>query len=556
MKKNKKEKKKVKLKKKSILLILLLVIIIVGIIIYLIYNQEEKNALKKLNNNYNKYVITTRKTKLYDKNKKVIGTISKNYELELKEIKKLTLKNKLLNIKDTTNYISYKDIKKTKEITNTNNSKNYIIFNKNIKTDKKIILKQNKKEIILDKGINTPIEYMDEDYYYISFLNSIFKVKKNKSIKEIKNNNTKEKSAEYISVLHYESVKNSCEESNCFDKDTIQIHSNLLKENGYYFITKEEYLKYINNYLLLKEKAILLTTNEYNDDVKNINEELNINITTIDENDKIKFENTNKKSTPNDDHNKINRYLIKSYTTTENILKMANGEDVVETEPPKNPNQGIAVLNYHFFYDPATQTCDETICLKVEKFREHLEYLKNNGYKTLTMKEFVNWMYGKIELPEKSVLITVDDGAMGTGKHNGNHLITLLEEYKMHATLFLIAGWWDISNYESPYLEVQSHTFDMHKYGDCGKGQLVCANYDEAKADLQKSLDIIKDNTSFCYPFYRYDDEAIQAIKDLGFKVAFVGGNVKAKRSNNKYLIPRYPITSDITLQDFINKIS
>ncbi len=556
MKKNKKEKKKVKLKKKSILLILLLVIIIVGIIIYLIYNQEEKNALKKLNNNYNKYVITTRKTKLYDKNKKVIGTISKNYELELKEIKKLTLKNKLLNIKDTTNYISYKDIKKTKEITNTNNSKNYIIFNKNIKTDKKIILKQNKKEIILDKGINTPIEYMDEDYYYISFLNSIFKVKKNKSIKEIKNNNTKEKSAEYISVLHYESVKNSCEESNCFDKDTIQIHSNLLKENGYYFITKEEYLKYINNYLLLKEKAILLTTNEYNDDVKNINEELNINITTIDENDKIKFENTNKKSTPNDDHNKINRYLIKSYTTTENILKMANGEDVVETEPPKNPNQGIAVLNYHFFYDPATQTCDETICLKVEKFREHLEYLKNNGYKTLTMKEFVNWMYGKIELPEKSVLITVDDGAMGTGKHNGNHLITLLEEYKMHATLFLIAGWWDISNYESPYLEVQSHTFDMHKYGDCGKGQLVCANYDEAKADLQKSLDIIKDNTSFCYPFYRYDDEAIQAIKDLGFKAAFVGGNVKAKRSNNKYLIPRYPITSDITLQDFINKIS
>lgn len=556
MKKNKKEKKKVKLKKKSILLILLLVIIIVGIIIYLIYNQEEKNVLKKLNNNYNKYVITTRKTKLYDKNKKVIGTISKNYELELKEIKKLTLKNKLLNIKDTTNYISYKDIKKTKEITNTNNSKNYIIFNKNIKTDKKIILKQNKKEIILDKGINTPIEYMDEDYYYISFLNSIFKVKKNKSIKEIKNNNTKEKSAEYISVLHYESVKNSCEESNCFDKDTIQIHSNLLKENGYYFITKEEYLKYINNYLLLKEKAILLTTNEYNDDVKNINEELNINITTIDENDKIKFENTNKKSTPNDDHNKINRYLIKSYTTTENILKMANGEDVVETEPPKNPNQGIAVLNYHFFYDPATQTCDETICLKVEKFREHLEYLKNNGYKTLTMKEFVNWMYGKIELPEKSVLITVDDGAMGTGKHNGNHLITLLEEYKMHATLFLIAGWWDISNYESPYLEVQSHTFDMHKYGDCGKGQLVCANYDEAKADLQKSLDIIKDNTSFCYPFYRYDDEAIQAIKDLGFKAAFVGGNVKAKRSNNKYLIPRYPITSDITLQDFINKIS
>ena len=132
------------------------------------------------------------------------------------------------------------------------------------------------------------------------------------------------------------------------------------------------------------------------------------------------------------------------------------------------------------------------------------------------MNEFVNWIYGRIELPEKSVLITVDDGAMGTGRHNGNHLATILNEYKMHATLFLIAGWWDIENYkDSPYLEIQSHTYDMHQKGPCGEGQLVCANYDQAKADIQNSLNIIGDNTSFCYPFYQYDDEAIQAIKDF-----------------------------------------
>ena len=67
----------------------------------------------------------------------------------------------------------------------------------------------------------------------------------------------------------------------------------------------------------------------------------------------------------------------------------------------------------------------------------------------------------------------------------------------------------------------------------------------------KKSLDIIGNNTSFCYPFYSYDNEAIQAIKDLGFKVAFAGGNRDATRNSNKYLIPRYPIHSNITMDRF-----
>ena len=319
---------------------------------------------------------------------------------------------------------------------------------------------------------------------------------------------------------------------------------NKLLENNYYTITNEEYENYLNNNLRLKDKAILILTNNESDTTKNISKELNINIETPSKSDLVK---TNEKTVSN-------TYQIKSYSTIENILKMANGEKVVETPPKKQTNyvQGVPVLNYHFFYDPTLgEECYEGICLTTQKFREHLEYLKNNNFKILTMNEFVKWIYGEIDIPEKSVLITIDDGAKGTGAHNGNKLIPLLEEYKMHATLFLIAGWWDISNYQSKYLEVQSHTYDMHKYGDCGKGQLVCANYESAKQDLQKSLDIIGNNTSFCYPFYSYDNEAIQAIKDLGFKVAFAGGNRDATRNSNKYLIPRYPIHSNITMDRF-----
>lgn len=92
----------------------------------------------------------------------------------------------------------------------------------------------------------------------------------------------------------------------------------------------------------------------------------------------------------------------------------------------------------------------------------------------------------------------------------------------------------------------------MHKYGTCGRGQLVCYSKDQALADLKKSLEIVDNNDSFCYPFYSYSDTAIQAVKEAGFQIAFVGGSVKARRSNNKYLIPRYPIYKTTTLNQFI----
>ena len=172
------------------------------------------------------------------------------------------------------------------------------------------------------------------------------------------------------------------------------------------------------------------------------------------------------------------------------------------------------------------------------------------------MDEFTKWMYGEIELPEKSVLITVDDGAMGTGKHNGNKLIPILEEYNMNATLFLISGWWDVNNYRSKNLDVQSHTYDMHQYGDCGRGQVVCASKEQLMEDLKKSLSIVDNNNSFCFPFYSYSASSLETVKEAGFKLAFVGGSRKAKRSDNKYLVPRYPIHKSHSMEQFINMVS
>lgn len=548
MKKERKEKNKQKNAKKkgkiigiSIIIILLILIIITTLLV--LYTKKE---VKNIKSSYNQYIKIKKDTNIYDKNKKVLGKVYKGTELELDKLNKITTNNKNLKVKNSNYYIYYKDIKKIKNINKDEINKNYIVLNKNIKTNKKVTLYKNDKKVItINNGINLPIQYFNDNKYYVYYLNKLLEVKKSNKLKEINHENTKENSTSHISILLYDTINDTCTNNeNCTSTESIKNQINKLLENGYYSITTNEYENYLNNNLRLKDKAILILTNNESDTTKNISKELNVNIETPGKSDLVKENEKAISST----------YQIKNYSTIENILKMANGEKVVETPPKKQTNyvQGVPVLNYHFFYDPTLgEECYEGICLTTQKFREHLEYLKNNNFKVLTMDEFVRWLYGEIEIPDKSVLITIDDGAKGTGAHNGNKLIPLLEEYKMHATLFLIAGWWDISNYQSKYLEVQSHTYDMHKYGDCGRGQLVCANYEDAKKDLQKSLDIIGNNTSFCYPFYSYDNEAIQAIKDLGFKVAFAGGNRDATRNSNKYLVPRYPIHSDITMDRF-----
>ncbi len=265
--------------------------------------------------------------------------------------------------------------------------------------------------------------------------------------------------------------------------------------------------------------------------------------------------------------NNINKDQVGEYEVTYEVMDSSNNKasktrkvKVIE-KPIVNVEQKVAVLNYHFFYDSSKgEVCNESICEEISQFKSLLKWLNDNNYKTLTMEEFRDWMYGYTEIPEKSVLITVDDGAMGTGKHNGYTLIPALEEYKAHATLFLITGWWDISNYQgSEYLEIQSHTNDMHNEGFCSGvtrgARMLCHDYDTVKADLQKSIDIIKSKTAFCFPFYAYDDKSVQAVKDVGFELAFVGGSRKAKRSDNKYLIPRFPIVNSHSLDDIINMI-
>lgn len=213
----------------------------------------------------------------------------------------------------------------------------------------------------------------------------------------------------------------------------------------------------------------------------------------------------------------------------------------------------VPVTAYHFIYKEDDYGCTGIICHPISQIRSHFAYLKENQFFTITTKEMEEFLDGNIQLPTRSILVTIDDG------DRASNIIPLLEEYEVNATLFLITAWYDPSNYQSPYLELASHTHELHEPGRCPLGQgsaLKCLDKEKIVTDLKQSRSILNNTFAFCYPLYEYNDHAINAVKEAGFHLGFIGGQRRATLKSDKLLIPRITIFRNTTMDEYIEIVN
>src|SRR5690348_2124470 len=109
--------------------------------------------------------------------------------------------------------------------------------------------------------------------------------------------------------------------------------------------------------------------------------------------------------------------------------------DMNGTRPPEQMRQPVPILLYHAITaDPADWIAQFAVTPAV--FGAHLDAVVASGRQPLTVSQYTDGLTGKIPLPPRPVLITVDDGFADFA----DNALPALTERKLPSTLYVTTG--------------------------------------------------------------------------------------------------------------------
>ncbi|RUA16737.1 MAG: hypothetical protein DSY55_03515 [Clostridia bacterium] len=167
------------------------------------------------------------------------------------------------------------------------------------------------------------------------------------------------------------------------------------------------------------------------------------------------------------------------------------------------------------------------LSLAPDIFRQHLNYLREQGYTTIHLQELISYLQtGRPELPEKPVILTFDDGYLD----NYENAFPILQEHNMVATFFIItdfadraatdpayaryATWGQIRKMDKAGMEIGSHTRDHPDLRDRSDDFLV---WQALGSSQTIEANIGKKPRVLAYPSGYYDEKTVRVFHSAGF---------------------------------------
>lgn len=217
----------------------------------------------------------------------------------------------------------------------------------------------------------------------------------------------------------------------------------------------------------------------------------------------------------------------------------------------------VPVMMYHEFVteeDLKAGIAFDEYAIYQDEFESDLKWLKENGYTTITVSQLADFMEGKGTLPEKPIILSIDDGKYGVYKR----AYPLLQKYNMKAVLALIGyeiddatrapedratnpapycTWEEIAEMSADgAIEMISHTQYLHVY-DSGDGRKGASSKKDDTMDTflpvaQKDYIAICRNfrdhgvpqpQAMAYPYSVRTKLSDKAWLESGFRILFAG---------------------------------
>lgn len=225
--------------------------------------------------------------------------------------------------------------------------------------------------------------------------------------------------------------------------------------------------------------------------------------------------------------------------------------------------QTVPVLVYHNF---SKYTSDQTSITKSD-FESQMKYLKDNGYRVISMNQFFDFLEYNTQIPGKSVVLTIDDGWRGVY----DIAYPILRKYGYPATLFvctdIITGshktlsWKQIREMMKHGIDIQNHGKTHRNFARKKPEESIETYFETIKNDVTAAHRKIKaklgkDVQFIAYPYGDTNGLVIALLQHLGYKGAFTvnrGGNPFFV---NKYRINRSVIFGTMDMQEFSENLT
>ncbi|MBI5830749.1 MAG: polysaccharide deacetylase family protein [Armatimonadetes bacterium] len=232
-----------------------------------------------------------------------------------------------------------------------------------------------------------------------------------------------------------------------------------------------------------------------------------------------------------------------------------------EPTPPaplaEKGNVSTVVLCYHRIADKP----DQQTVLPPDKFAAQLQWLADNKYQVLALRDVVKAMTDGTALPTRSVVITFDDGFLTDYKT----AFPLLQKHQMPATVFVYTNWvgkaagavkWEqlAEMQASGLIDVQSHTLnhvDLVKTGRKGADQLK-KELADSKAAIEEHLK--KPCTIIAYPYGASNGAVRAATKAAGYEAGLTVDGGPIATGGDLFRLGRRMVFRKDSLEAFANQ--
>lgn len=257
---------------------------------------------------------------------------------------------------------------------------------------------------------------------------------------------------------------------------------------------------------------------------------------------------------------------------TDLLLSGTTETDVEMGREPESPGMinRPKVLMYHRIVDTEQHSGSEFTCLHVDEFRRQLELLDRFHYTPITFEDYRLFQEGRLQLPQKPVILTFDDGYLDTYRL----AYPLLKEYGMKAVVFVLGdrsirkNRWDLGKggFSEASLMTDNHILELYNSGfEIGSHTLSHSNLNELSPDecfreVHKPKIILEallggPIQSFSYPYGVVNPGIKKQIYRAGYRFACSVYSGPAQFGLDPLEIRRITVSNSISTIGFVARL-